>query len=49
MTVCLDKVAYFTLEQTPKKKRAVHDVLFGRELLQRNMLIKMKILTLTLF
>ena len=31
------------------KKRAVHDALFGWELLQRNTLIKMKILMLTSF
>ena len=31
--VCLDKVAYFTLGNKPKK-RAVHDALFERELLK---------------
>ena len=38
-TVCLNKVAYFRLGHTPKK-RAVHDALFKRELLKWNTLIK---------
>ena len=44
-TVWLDKVVYFTLEQTPKKL-AVCYALLGKKLPQQNMLIKIKILLL---
>ena len=44
-TVWLDKVVYFTLEQTPKKW-AVCYALLGKKLPQQNMLIKIKILLL---
>ena len=45
VTICLDKVVYFTFEQTPKNW-AIHFTLLGKELPQQNMLIKKKILML---
>ena len=45
VTICLDKVVYFTFEQTPKNW-AIHFTLLGNELPQQNMLIKKKILML---
>ena len=45
VTICLDKVVYFTFEQTPKNW-AIHFTLLGNKLPQQNMLIKKKILML---
>ena len=45
VTICLDKVVYFTFEQTPENW-AIHFTLLGKELPQQNMLIKKKILIL---
>ena len=45
VTICLDKVVYFTFEQTPKNW-AIHFTLLGKELPQQNMLIKKRILML---
>ena len=44
VTICLDKVVYFTFEQTPKNW-AIRFTLLGKELPQQNMLIKKKIVT----